>query len=450
MKVTQILYLVIFVGIIVYIVTSTRLSDSEGFKDAGLPVNSVSEPTIPKGVEPKRLSIQAMPNASQPGTLPFGPYGQQASVGSYQYQDPAQLPATLKQIRRLYEDLKGFLVFEGVSIANSSDPSVQLPLTQLRADSQRLEEEIAVLKKNSGIQSSLTQQNLADIRGALTFLQRKVRLFQTAGVISTTEGFESGSGGDDSESDLTRATQEDLEELQAKVYAAILTLSSSGSTDLVVQARIKNLQNMYSGLEGMVQKLNKGIWTEDDIPLYKADVSSLMPKLDDPSADISIQFSTDSGNTMPEAGNSLEGLVGNVINSIKDNGMIHVNMELGYNGSGYGLGKAQAKAQANAEDQDMTTASPFDSTVSGAEQNNSKVGGLNWKGRAESICEQVRLRGLDPLDFGCLAKGATMSPAYSWRGHTKMVCGRLGSTMEPNLPIMSGCPPQEWPGWNAF
>jgi hypothetical protein len=296
----------------------------------------------------------------------------------------------------------------------------------------------------------LTQQNLADIRGALTFLQRKVRLFQTAGVISTTEGFESGSGGDDSESDLTRATQEDLEELQAKVYAAILTLSSSGSTDLVVQARIKNLQNMYSGLEGMVQKLNKGIWTEDDIPLYKADVSSLMPKLDDPSADISIQFSTDSGNTMPEAGNSLEGLVGNVINSIKDNGMIHVNMELGYNGSGYGLGKAQAKAQANAEDQDMTTASPFDSTVSGAEQNNSKVGGLNWKGRAESICEQVRLRGLDPLDFGCLAKGATMSPAYSWRGHTKMVCGRLGSTMEPNLPIMSGCPPQEWPGWNAF
>ena len=74
--------------------------------------------------------------------------------------------------------------------------------------------------------------------------------------------------------------------------------------------------------------------------------------------------------------------------------------------------------------------------------------GLDWKKRASSICEQVRLRGLDPLDFGCIAQGSMMSPAYSWRGHTKMVCGRLTATTDPDLPRVCGCPPKEWKGWS--
>ena len=72
---------------------------------------------------------------------------------------------------------------------------------------------------------------------------------------------------------------------------------------------------------------------------------------------------------------------------------------------------------------------------------------FDWKKRATSICEQVRLRGLDPEDFGCIAKDSLMSPAYSWRGHSKMICGRLGATMDPNLPIVCGCPPGNWKGW---
>lgn len=471
MKVTQILYLLVFVGVIVCIVTSTRLVDPEGFEDikAGLPVNTVSEPTIAKGVEPTRLSIQAMPNASQPGTLPFAPYGQEASVGSYQYQDPAQMPATFQQISSIYQDIRTFLVFEGVSISNSSDPSVQLPLTQLRADSQRLEQELAVLKKNPGVQSSLTQQNTADIQGGLVFLQRKVRLFQTAGVVNTgvtKEGFTDASA----DTSKTRATQADLQELATKVYAAILTLSSSGTTDLVVQARITKLQRMYSDLQDMITKLDNGTLTPNNIPLYKEDINAILPNLADPSIDISslntantIQNTT---NTMQNAANSMQNTMNDVLTSIKDNGMVHVNIELGYNGPEYNKTKtssnpnpkprckAKAKAQEEEDtttsDQSMHTSSPFDSAIPGAEQNNSKVGGLDWKNRAETICEQVRLRGLDPLDFGCLAKGTTVSPAYSWRGYTKMICGRLGATMDPNLPIMSGCPPQRWAGWNLY
>lgn len=481
MKVTQLLYLLIFLGIVVCIVTSTHLLDTEGFED-GLPVNSQSEPRIAKGIQPTRLSIQAMPNASQPGTLPFGPYAQQAAIGSYQYQDPAQLPTTFQQISQLYEGLRSFLVFEGVSISNSSDPSVQLPLTQLRADSQRLEQEMSVLKNNPGIQSSLTQQNTADIEGSLTFLQRKVRLFQTSGVInSETEGFQDGS-----ESVKTRATQQDLQDLQKKIYAAILTLSSSGTTDPVVQARIKRLQDMYSAITDMINKLDKGIWTETNIPVYEEDISAILPKLADTSSSVRDIFTGgESSDDLSPIEKTLSAYVGkdnakSVFNSLKDNGTFRVNVELGYNIPGSGTRGRESGRESRRESRisdntmmysnsmdmltgstdtslgmsdsntDMDTASPFDASMPGAEENNSRVGGLDWKRRSESICEQVRLRGLDPQDFGCITKGSMMSPAYSWRGHTKMICGRLGATMDPNLPVVSGCPPSSWKGWNTF
>ena len=175
MKATQILYLVLILGIVYWIVTSTHLLDSlsEGFEDVK---KSVSEPIIPKGLVSTKLDTEAMPNPSILGALPFGPYGQMASVGSFQYQDPSVLPVELTQMKKINEDIRSFLVFEAVGISNSSDPTVQLPLTQLRADSQRLEQEITTLDNNPGIQSQLTQKDLANIEGSLMFLQRKVRL----------------------------------------------------------------------------------------------------------------------------------------------------------------------------------------------------------------------------------------------------------------------------------
>jgi hypothetical protein len=74
---------------------------------------------------------------------------------------------------------------------------------------------------------------------------------------------------------------------------------------------------------------------------------------------------------------------------------------------------------------------------------------LDWKARTKQICEQVRMRGLDPQDFGCLKESDEVSPNYSWRGHAKMVCSRLGSTPDPALPQTCGCPPANWGGWNS-
>jgi hypothetical protein len=473
MKVSQILYIFLFLALVVIAVKSTHLLD--GFEDI-----DKADPIVPKGIKEARLDIQVQPNSSKPGTLPSGPYAQTASVGSYQYQDPAQLPAVLKQMASLYEDMMAFLVFEGVNIGNSSDPTVSLPLTQIQADSRKLQQEISVLERNPGIQSSLTQQELADMQEGLTFLQRKVRLFQTSGVISDSnssrEGFQNPST-----TGKTKATKAELQLLQTKVMAAILTLSSSGTTDLVVQARIKNLQAMYTDTTDMINKLNKGIWIATDVPVYSQDIKEIIPKLADPSKTIPNVTTQGSGITFSPVEQAIAELVGEdsvkeVYKKLKDKGMFRMSFDLGYNvaepektnkndsnivsmDNSYNLLTGEELTSNNpsinsiAPSSYVTMNGPYDNNMSGMDdraeaiQKANRPSHLDWEVRTKGICDQIKQRGLDPLDFGCIPEGSRLSPAYSWRGHAKMVCGRLGSTMDPGLPETCGCPASNWKGW---
>jgi hypothetical protein len=509
MKPTTVLYLLLLLGLVAWILNSTQLLDSakEGFED--LLTSPISEPIIPKGLVPKNTDTAAMPNPAIPNALPFGPYAQMASVGSFQYQDPAMMPAELTQMKKVNEDLRAFLAFEGVHLANSSDPTVSLPLTQLRADARKLQEEVTVLDKNPGVQSQLTQQSLTEIDSALMFLQKKVRLFETAGVVSGgTEGFKDAgkiarspkdavkvigkavAEGDNrsekaKEGEKTKATKKDLELLQTKTYAAILLLSASGTVDPVVQARIKRLQEMYTALSDMITKLNKGQWTQKDIPVFKEDIQEVLPNLAKPQKDVKDVFSQGNGKKLNAIEEQLSGLVGvenaqDVFKNLKERGMFKISMDIGYNVAGgsskdptykrkldlQGDGSFRSShgmhrhSTGSSNDYNRGSAldmnSAYDSVSPGMDDNamarlssRSKAAQFDWKKRATTICEQVKLRGLDPLDFGCIAKDSLMSPAYSWRGHAKMVCGRLGTTMDPDLPVVCGCPPQKWKGWSS-
>ena len=515
MKPTTILYMLLLLGLIVWILNSSHLIDSamEGFED--MLSSHISEPKVPTGLEPAKLNTEAMPNPGIPNQLPFGPYGQMASVGSFQYQDPAMMPAEISQMKKINADLRAFLAFEGVNLSNSSDPTVSLPLTQLRADARKLQDEVSVLDKNPGVQSQLTQQTLAEIEAALMFLQKKVRLFETAGVVTGgVEGFrdrrldakkpadavrivgKAVAQGDKrspkvKEGEKTKATKKDLELLQTKTYAAILTLSASGTVDPVVQARIKRLQEMYTALSDMITKLNKGQWTQKDIPVFKEDIQEVLPNLAKPQKDVKDVFSQGNGKKLNAIEEQLSGLVGvehaqDVFKNLKERGMFRISMDLGYNVSdplnkakgkrgnnqsykrdlflqGDGSMKAVAGMHPHSSGQGgdsqsgsgLQMDSAYDSVSPGmddnaiARSNLPKAAHFDWKKRAQTICEQVKLRGLNPLDFGCIPKDSLMSPAYSWRGHAKMVCGRLGTTMDPNLPIVCGCPPQTWKGWSS-
>ena len=462
MKTTQILYILCFLGIVLFIATSTNLleSSTEGFSSKSLDtIMENAKVVVPKGVERTKSKAEMIPDIAKPGGLPFGPYLQTASVGSYQYQDPSIMPAELKQMKALLQTLESFLAFEANAIASSSDPSVSLPLTHLRADNSRLQQEVAVLEKNPGIASTLSQQDLADIEGSLSFLQRKARLFQTAGIVSNgVEGFQ-----DQGRMPKTRATKEELQELQTKVYGAILTLTASGTVDPLVQARVTKLQAMYTETSDMITKLDKGFWTAEDVPVFKEDITTILPNLSKPSDPLMDLSAQDDGMPMSPVEEQLAQLVGRnnakpVFKSLVKNGSFGVSVDLGYNIPGDPKGSSihytkdisiGSGNRASAQKVD----GPFDPGMSGMDdraevvQKQNTPGHLDWKQRATGICDQIKQRGLDPLDFGCIPQGSIMSPAYSWRGHTKMVCGRLGSTTDPDLPRVSGCPPSDWKGW---
>jgi hypothetical protein len=346
-----------------------------------------------------------------------------------------------------------------------------------------LQSEISVLDKNPGIDSQLTQQDLGNIEGSLTFLQRKVRLLETAGII--TEGFVGATT--DNTIVKTRASLTDLSDFQKRIYSAILTLSASGTTDPVVQARIKALQDMYTAITDMITKLNNGTMSSAEIPVYKEDINTILPNLANPSQNINNLFNQPSGKKLSPIEQELATLVGeehapSVFNNLKEKGMFRVSVDLGYNvhGSNGPILSQTSQLQRNGTMSPMGPAGPmspeqltqgvrpaypkqgstmpmavelpFDNSISGmddraASKNGNIASKFDWKKRATSICEQVKLRGLEPQDFGCIAKDSLMSPAYSWRGHSKMICGRLAATMDPSLPVTCGCPPSNWKGW---
>jgi len=71
----------------------------------------------------------------------------------------------------------------------------------------------------------------------------------------------------------------------------------------------------------------------------------------------------------------------------------------------------------------------------------SKVGGADYKQRAQDLCAQVGKAGLAPPgNFGCIDKPDEVSPDYSWKGNYNMVCNRLGDTWGGWYPEMVGCP----------
>jgi hypothetical protein len=72
---------------------------------------------------------------------------------------------------------------------------------------------------------------------------------------------------------------------------------------------------------------------------------------------------------------------------------------------------------------------------------------FDWQTRSKEIEAQVKKRGLKPDDFGIMPPKSKISSDFSWKGYARMMCTRLQATMDPNLPVLCGCPPMDWPGW---
>jgi hypothetical protein len=383
------------------------------------------------------------------------------------------------------------MTYEAPGLEKLSDPAVQLPLVTARGDLQRLTDEISVLKRNPGIDSSITQGQADDIQSNLAYLQRKYRMSVNAVSRSTVaEGFTDNSGNEvapttnmvDSDERLTIT---ELNQLKITIQAEIARLSSSGTTDPVTTARVNSLNVIKNNVETIINEVETGLRPAAEIPIMKSDrdrflplmsdVSKPLPKLlNDANLPLSISNAFPAYDSGDVSGAKAAQLLFQQYGEKIFNGL---SWSLGLKftspnevaaavGKGPGAEKSESPFFMSGSGNPLTNPSSvvafprgeMESTTGGMEINRlesspsldvGKTAKFDWRSKVAQICDSIRKQGMDPNDFGCMDPSKQVSPDYSWRGNARMVCTRLLTTPDPGLPETCGCPPMEWPGWRS-
>jgi hypothetical protein len=454
-----VLVLAIFV-----VVASKTMPTKEGFQPIVIPT-----PGPP--AQPINAGAKAMPYTEPSTQILSAPIGQTSDVTSRPFQDPALDKSKYVILYALLQDMHGFKAFELENLEDTSDPSISLPLNTFRGDLQRLEDEVAFLNRNPGIDTTLTVEDVYEIRVNLTYLQKKARYMNTGAI----EGFEDATVS-------PKATLDDLKDTNTKISVEIARLQASGTTDPSFQARVNILVKIQQQIGNYITQLQNNTLQPADVPITKEDLKKFLPQISNPSSPVtkflnSIQAPSSVSNLFPAyVGGDISGAaLANVLLQNYGKGLSwDINMKYsapggsslnattnvpGGQGQQFQLGSPQLQmppSTRGAFDQAIAQIQKGDSNQRFAQGETSGVRPtlpepptqqFNWKERSSQICESVRLRGLDPADFGCLTNVSKIGQDFSWRGYAKMVCNRLKTTLDEGLPETCGCPPVDWPGW---
>ena len=521
-KAVTFILLILFLTVILYIYPYSKKKDGFtnffgydfGSMNEGTPpgfnskntVLPVKQPYAPQLAEAGVGNIDPSPPPAS--ELPSAPFGSRSKGVPQPYKDPDTEPAKYIRILAVKEDLQAFFGFQASSLTDSSDPSIQIPLTRARADVSELVDVQSVLERNPGLPSRITNKQLNDIHANLRYLQAMLRDLEASGAVpkGSSEGFqdlpETAPNG-------PRATLEQVKEFRTKVYAEIQRLSASGTSDPVLVARVNTLTRIQSDLDEVIAERLAGAISQDTMPIYESDIEKALPILGsptDPLPTVLKKFNLPPAiaNLFPGGLSSRDQEQAAQINNIVKGYMSQIfegtSWDLGINakikydspraahtGLGDmkvydkdvnveegipGLSKAnlsEANTQVNLQvDNGLQQNDPGNNRLAyatpggedtyiaglpGLSQDRTfpapKVGGLDWKERAKEIKKQVKKRGLDPVVFGAIPDNADVSNEFNWRGYTQMFCSRLAANTDPGLPVTVGCPPQEWAGWNV-
>lgn len=523
--------------VLILIVVFFTLNEKEGFQD---PVLHIPEsPVKQKNLVEKSQEDYAPSYILAPGPAP----GAIASFNSLPYRDPSLEKANYERILNLQTTLQGFLENEAVGLEDLSDPSIQLPLTSARSDLVKLKNEVLVLKRNPGIDSSLTQGDVDEIQANLVYLQKKWRLSIYNDV--DIEGFQDASGSEfedvsgsefedvsganysystmstpssDSTYSSTLATSNtsnyssntsnyssntsnyrsssnikttDLRDLINKIGVTISRLGISGTNDPVILARISVLERIKKKVQTILDEVVSGLRSESEIPITKDAYDNFLKTISDVNSPVSKLFGSNvaladlfpkyangdvNGAKLAQllftkysdmlfkgisfdlniryASQAEQSLANSLVNAIGKNAFAtsmfpSSNMLQAYdintsnNTFSETSGTYSNGYNANIFS-DLTTQNL--SNTSGYTYSNN-ASPFDWHERANFICDSVQKRGLNPKDFGCLAPDEYVSENFSWRGYAKMICTRLGTSMDTGLPEVCGCPPANWSGW---
>ena len=314
-----------------------------------------------------------------------------------------------------------------------------------------------------------------------------------------------GTGGSGSAPPSTMASLDDLANLSTNIVAEIVRLQASGAQDATTQNRMKLLSSILQQVNDMTTGLKNGTIKPESVTVTKLQIASFLKNIKNPNSpltNILADWGLPSGlsNLFPTyAAGDLSGadLARDLFGKyIKDVTNLSWDIGLSYKGKAEqdiaaNYASAMNDARYFADTVGTPTASNSDSTggngsVSGISATNnyrglfdsviSSVTGQNatvnaamgptsagsnaspyssttaepfdWKQRAKQICAQVKMREMDPYEFGCLKDMESVRQEnFSWRGHTKMVCTRLATVFDPSIPELCGCPPPSWIGW---
>jgi hypothetical protein len=524
MKRELFLILLLIIGILLW----KYSVETEEFKDFVMPKPNPQPSPVAKG--------DPSPFAPPSTSLLAPPPGQTASVNSYPADDPAQQKANAKRIKGLLETLNGFLSNEGPGLSELGDPAVQIPLQTARADARRLTDEVSVLDRNPGVESTLSETNVYDIEANLTYLQKKWRLSANS-MSGSVEGFQGGPSGSPSgnpsggpsgspsggpsvdssgtptkkaTSDSASITVEQLKTLQINISATITRLTNSGSTNPLLQQRVNVLEKVLQSVNSYVTEVNRGTIKPGDIPISVGSYNKFLPFVDptkgmiinDPlpnliattgaspalsnlfpylfggdvsgvdlarslfekyaksffnntSYEVGLKFKRMSDAELNIAENVALAALNPLRNSYGSDSDDYYGSESRKDGSTHGTAPKSSGSRGETETRTTTlsgstdgkTAKSHVSTSANPGAASSTPATMDWKARSEQICSQISKRGLDPNDYGCLKNPRDVDENFSFRGHARMVCSRLGTNYDPGIPDLCGCPPPTWPGW---
>lgn len=471
-----VLVILIVLFIAIYMNTCmVGVSKREGFESA------LPKVVVPKvGPEPVGLSGTSVEEESGPATLSHAPNGYVAEDAPVLLEDPVSTKASAAQLQALLEDMRAFHGFELNSLVEKGDPNIQMPISTFRGQFQELLDESKALAQNPGINSHVTIGQLGMIRANLTYLQKSYRSFGLpspsplpvrASASPKVEGFET-KGAEKG----AKATLADLNSVRTSIANEIKELKFSGSVDPVVLTRIKLFTNIQTRIDSVIDEVVKGVMNASDIPFYKSDFTDFLPAADSSSDSSSGSGSGSTSNSSLSSilqslfGTSFTGSTGSSGPSlhISDEVLkgLTFSLNVQYNGSKIASTTHQGSDAADQPLQGFdsnSSASTVDSFQSGGSRGEfdtmiqrfsggdatDTLGKLDWKERAQTICDRVKSSGLDPADYGCLGEEAQVGPNYSWRGHAKMVCVRLDTNATEGTSQTMGCPPVDWKGWRS-
>ncbi len=230
----------------------------------------------PKTVEIAEAGVgNIQPSPPPPANLPSAPFGQRSKEVPNPYRDPSNEPAKYIRILGVKEDLQAFFGFEAPLLDQSSDPSIQIPLTRARADLGDLLDVQTVMERNPGLTSRINNQQLNDISSNLRYLRSMLRDLQASGAVKETaltasqvkEGFQTLPS-------EQRASLKELQEFQIKVTLELEKLQASGATDTQSKVRQTTLIRIQQDVDQVINQLMTGSMASNQVPIYSIDLQN--------------------------------------------------------------------------------------------------------------------------------------------------------------------------------